>query len=326
MISPNPVWMRQTSLRACAAFFVLCVAWMVTGCHTSSSAPRYRETSTFVNNGETAVLRCVRPGDTLVALSRASGISFRELARLNELRPPYILRSGEYLFFPARHGDGCAFSVDYIREKRRQAEKGVLAAYHKTPRADMKVAVAQPRKPQPAPRRVETKTREPERKTSMLSRLKEKITGRTTRRKASVATAKRQSDVDLIWPLRRGSLVKRFSKDWRTHSAGVEIRAAEKSQVHAAAAGKVLFAGAMGSYERMVVIDHGQGCATLYAHTSKNLVQAGDRVRRDQVIALTAQAEATGIAPLRFEVRYDGVAVDPEKHLPPFEPGALASR
>jgi len=65
----------------------------------------------------------------------------------------------------------------------------------------------------------------------------------------------------------------------------------------------------------MVEIDHGRGLVTRYAHTSRTLVQAGDIVRRGQVIAMVGSSGRSTGPHLHFEVLLDGVPQDPAKFL-----------
>ena len=99
-------------------------------------------------------------------------------------------------------------------------------------------------------------------------------------------------------------------KRWRLHT-GCDFGAPSGAPIYAASGGVVVFSGAMRGYGNVVVIDHGGGLSTLYAHCSLRLAQEGQSVRRGEVIA---HVGATGLATgphLHFEVRRDGAPVDP---------------
>lgn len=125
----------------------------------------------------------------------------------------------------------------------------------------------------------------------------------------------------LLWPV-AGRITSGFGL--RTHPisgvrrphAGVDVAAASGTPVVAAAAGTVAWAGPRGGYGLLVVIDHGGGLETRYAHASALDVRHGEVVARGQLVArVGATGTATG-AHLHFEVRVGGVARDPLGALP----------
>lgn len=108
---------------------------------------------------------------------------------------------------------------------------------------------------------------------------------------------------------------------WRQHPVsggmkfhqGVDIAMPVGRDVPAAQAGRVAFAGEQGGYGLTVVVDHGNGVSTRYAHLSEIRVQAGDMVADGQTIALSgATGRVTG-AHLHFEVLDKGKPIDPSE-------------
>ncbi|MZP30751.1 peptidoglycan DD-metalloendopeptidase family protein [Heliobacterium undosum] len=96
---------------------------------------------------------------------------------------------------------------------------------------------------------------------------------------------------------------------------GIDIAADKGETIRAAQRGRVVFTGWKAVYGRTVIIEHSFGVATLYAHSSKILVNEGDAVERGQPVA---QVGATGVATgphLHFEVRLDSRAVNPAAYL-----------
>ncbi len=92
---------------------------------------------------------------------------------------------------------------------------------------------------------------------------------------------------------------------------GIDIGAASGTNVLAANYGTVIKAEWNNSYGNVVMVDHGGGIVTLYAHNSKLLVKTGDVVSKGQVIALVgATGDATG-PHIHFEVRVNGEYKDP---------------
>ncbi|HET6612898.1 MAG TPA: M23 family metallopeptidase [Kofleriaceae bacterium] len=97
----------------------------------------------------------------------------------------------------------------------------------------------------------------------------------------------------------------------RRRHKGIDLDADRGDPVHAAGAGRVVIARRKGSYGRLVIIDHGFGVQTRYAHLSRIAVHAGDLVRGGEVVGLVGSSgRATG-PHLHFEIRVDGEAIDP---------------
>jgi murein DD-endopeptidase MepM/ murein hydrolase activator NlpD len=96
----------------------------------------------------------------------------------------------------------------------------------------------------------------------------------------------------------------------------VDIPARLGTPVVAVKAGVVSFSDAHGNYGNMVVLDHGNGLQSVYAHLAKRAAEAGQAVRQGQVIgAVGKSGNATG-PHLHFEVRRGGRCVDPKPYLP----------
>jgi len=97
--------------------------------------------------------------------------------------------------------------------------------------------------------------------------------------------------------------------------AGIDISAASGSKIWSAAAGTVLSAGAYGAYGSTVIIDHGGGMATLYAHQSKVAVAAGAEVKAGDLIGYIGSTGLSTGPHLHFEVRIKAKPVDPMQYL-----------
>lgn len=96
---------------------------------------------------------------------------------------------------------------------------------------------------------------------------------------------------------------------------GVDIIAAPGTPVMAAAGGVVSANTYNSEYGNMVDIDHDNGLTTRYAHLSKSLVKVGDVVMKGQVIALVGNTGRTTGPHLHFEVRENGVPLNPNRFL-----------
>ena len=89
----------------------------------------------------------------------------------------------------------------------------------------------------------------------------------------------------------------------------------QKSQVRALAEGTVIFAEYLKGYGELVIIDHGNALLSLYAYNARPLVKVGERIKKQQVIALSGFAETVGQPALYLEIRKQGQAVNPASWL-----------
>lgn len=97
--------------------------------------------------------------------------------------------------------------------------------------------------------------------------------------------------------------------------AGVDLAAPGGSPIVAAMSGRVILARAGSGYGNYIIVDHGNGYATLYAHCSKLLVKKGQRVSRGQQIAKVGSTGASTGNHLHFEVRVKGTPVNPAPYI-----------
>ena len=124
----------------------------------------------------------------------------------------------------------------------------------------------------------------------------------------------------LAWPV-SGPVTSSFG--WRIHPilgykkfhTGIDIGASYGVPIHAADSGTVIYATWMGGYGNVIIIDHGRGISTLYAHQSSLAVGVGAKVSRGQVIGYVGSTGFSTGAHLHFEVRLNGNPVDPMAYL-----------
>ena len=114
----------------------------------------------------------------------------------------------------------------------------------------------------------------------------------------------------LIWPA-SGWVSSEFGIRWGRNHNGIDIAAPTGTEVRAAARGTVRHAGPLGSFGNLVIIDHGGGVATLYAHLHWVGVREGQRVDVNEPIAAVGSTGRSTGPHLHFEVRRSGKAVNP---------------
>ena len=122
------------------------------------------------------------------------------------------------------------------------------------------------------------------------------------------------SAAGLIWPV-DGIVVSGFGMRWGRMHEGIDVTASTGTPVRAAAAGTIIHAGWLGGYGNLVVVDHGNGLATAYAHASAILVVVGQQVGQGEMVSLVGSTGNSSGPHLHFEVRVNGVAVDPLLYL-----------
>ena len=126
--------------------------------------------------------------------------------------------------------------------------------------------------------------------------------------------------IPLGWPV-KGVITSGYGK--RTHPrtgetafhSGIDISAPIGTEVKATADGIVVFSGWTAGSGYTILIEHGHGFTTVYAHNKKNLVKVGQRVKRGDVIALLGDTGVTSGPHLHYEVWKNGTPVNPLSYL-----------
>ena len=150
-----------------------------------------------------------------------------------------------------------------------------------------------------------------------------------SRRLSQIILAKVQPYSGLVLPPGTGQLMYPTIGEvtsnfgWRVHPilgterfhAGIDFGADYGSLIYASARGRVIYADWYGGYGNSVIIDHGNGMTTLYAHCSELYVKDGDVVERGQPIAAVGSTGFSTGPHLHFELRANGEPVDPAAYL-----------
>ena len=219
----------------------------------------------------------VKPGDTVSAIAARLGVGMTALASANALAPPYLIRVGQRLAVP------------------RQGPAAIM-------RTESRPVV------QPLPR--ETLALELEPRETFAANPAPAPPLQYTPSSVSVGPPPR-----LAWPA-DGPVSAPFGTG--PDPRGLTFAAHKGAAVRAAAGGTVLFAGTEPArYGQLVLIDHGNGWVSAYAHLSRFVVREGEAVRSGARLGFVGESGVAGEPRLHFELRRDNVAVDPAPLLPP---------
>lgn len=199
----------------------------------------------------------VQPGDTLTSISRQTGVSVEQLASLNNITNPGLIRVGQQL---------------RLNTGARQQPSATGRSM-----ADARQVDTAPTPREPAP---------------------------TTR-------ANDAATLDLVWPA-KGKIIQTFT----AQTKGIDIAGNVGEPVVAAAAGKVAYSGnGARGFGNLIILDHGNGFITAYAHNETLLVKSGDAAKKGAQIATLGESD-TSSPRLHFEVRRNGTPVNPIRYLP----------
>lgn len=218
----------------------------------------------------------VRPGDSLYLIARRHGVGLRALIDANRAVPPYVIHPGEVLRLPAGRARGVAAAPPGAR-------KGVRAG---RPAAGRPAGARAASLPRPGPRP-------------------------PSRAPAPSATGSR-----FVWPV-RGRVISRYGVIGKElYNDGINIGTPLGTSVRAAGGGVVAYTGnEIPGFGNLLLIRHGDGWVSAYAHNQANLVRQGERVRQGQVIARVGTSGNVSSPQLHFELRKNNRPVDPERYL-----------
>lgn len=130
-----------------------------------------------------------------------------------------------------------------------------------------------------------------------------------------VAAETRVSGSGMIWPS-SGAVTSGFGMRWGRMHTGIDIGSPYGATIRAAKGGRVILAGYNGGYGLCVIIDHGGGLTTLYAHQSSLTVSEGALVSQGERIGYVGTSGNSTGAHLHFETRVGGSAENPLRYLP----------
>lgn len=228
----------------------------------------------------------VRRGDNLLSIARTHSVDCKVLAQLNGIDDPDRIQAGQRIRIPNPR-TGAA-------KKETPTDRGLLQG--------LAVALQQ----QPSPSRTA--------EWPLGGGLEEGLDWIDT---VWILPSPTEDDEDgWQWPLDGTITLSYGSKDADGFHHGLDIAAPAGEPIRAAEDGRVVFAGWRQVYGQTVVINHGNGMASLYAHASRLLVEEEDQVSAGQEIALVGNTGNSRGAHLHFEIYQNGKTVNPARYLP----------
>lgn len=283
----------QYAVYRCFIVLICCAA--VLSCGSTPPAPVVvLDSQPITEQGFTGDSYTVKKGDTLYAIAWYTGNDYRDIARYNDLQPPYSIYPGQSLRVTAprlanRTSDNAARKTgqtstkDYTNTVDRTKEQAYGESEKNVNDQPLKDA--------------------------------KKVPDRAVKRAANSFPDKVSQ---WVWPA-KGKLVATFSRE-ESGNKGIDIQAARGSDIFAAADGKVVYSGnALRGYGNLIIIKHTDTFLSAYAHNDTIKVKEQQWVSAGDPIATMGNSGSNSVK-LHFEVRYRGKSLDPLRYLPTKRP------
>lgn len=260
----------------------------------------------------------VKKGDTLFSIGLEYGYDYKDIARANNIEPPYVIRVGQTLKLDSLKDKDLADSKTPAASNGQESNNGVMtypldaannAQSNSNPTiASGPVVIREPKALREAYSEETLKKMQSSPKPAIESKTEVSI-------KAPDKTETKLSNdlggLNWSWPT-KGKVVANFND---AGNKGIDIAGTKGQPINAAAAGKVIYSGSdLRGYGKLVIIKHDQTFLSVYANNSNLLVKEGQVVNAGQKIAEMGDTDSN-IVKLHFEIRQQGKSVDPMKFL-----------
>ena len=259
--------------------------------------------------------------DNLWDIAKRYRLPIREIIDLNGLEPPYRLAEGRRLKMPApvdyrvRGGDTLhtVASMFGVSASQLVAVNNIQAPYRINPGQDLRIpsAMRQQQQQQTAAAVAVPVVNEPPVQMQSLAPvpvIREHVQPPTT-----LVNSTRP---DFMWPV-RGKVISGYGpKEDGLYNDGINIAAPRGAPVVAAAEGIVAYVGNdLKSYGNLILIRHGGGTMTAYAHLASINARKGMAIHKGQVIGTVGSTGAVPVSQLHFEIRHGSKTCDPKQYL-----------
>lgn len=266
----------------------------------------------------------VQSGDTVYQISRRYDASIRSIIDANNLRPPYVLKSGARLTLPpprfhtVRNGDTIyGISRQYNLAMNELVRSNDIAPpYHIVVGQKLKLYATRTQTPPVVQARSAPIVRTPVVAQSTNTVAPGRNEARQKQSNKQTAKPPPRASKLFLLPV-RGKVISGFGpKRKGLHNDGINISAPSGAAVRAAENGVVVYSGnELLGYGNMVLLRHADGYMTAYGHNEAILVQKGQQVRRGQVISRVGSSGNVSVPQLHFEIRKGKTAVNPAKFI-----------
>lgn len=261
----------------------------------------------------------VRKGDTLYSISKKNDVPMRAIIERNDLKPPYTLFVGQYLYLPksdtyrVRRGD-TLYSIatkHHMSVSSLAKINGIKEPYTIKSGQMLKVSSWVDEKPIFTEKdKIQTNVVSP--KTDRQEEKKRQAAVKNPSAfKGKANVPKSQAKKKFAWPVKG-----KITSDFGNGNDGINIAGKSGDPINAADSGTIAYAGnELKGYGNLVLIRHKDGWITAYAHNRKLLVKKGDVVSKGQKIAEMGNTGSVKAPQLHFEVRYKAKVVNPNQYL-----------
>lgn len=274
----------------------------------TSLAPRFEPPSSPISPGSGDETYTVRPGDSLYAISRRTGVRVATLKQLNEIRDVRRMRPGMVLKLRDASPAAPAYETAAGRTptpRISDTEVGSATTTSAPPATANEPIILNPT----ASNRITEPSRRVAKKPSRTASAQSIGAPQNTSRPSA-------SPGKFRWPV-KGRIIRGFGKrPDGSRNEGINIAAPIGTEIHAAESGVVAYAGdELKGYGNLILIRHDDGFVSAYAHSDRMLVRRGDNVRRGQVIARAGKTGTVKQPQVHFELRQGAKPINPIPYL-----------
>ncbi len=263
-------------------------------------------------------IHVVEAGETLYAISRRYNVDTRSLANMNALPKPWTIYPGDEILLPSLARDVMASEATAIASAKAQEIALAKSTGIAAPMVGHVATVASPSTQMVAVNKVPTElavdaAKLAKRNTS-LGRFDEAAPTKATKIVKSVDLPGKAKG--FVWPL-QGNLIRKFGAlpDGKK-SDGLNIAARSGASIKAISDGYVVYAGSeLPGFGHLILINHGGGWVSAYAHAKELLVEEGQAILQGQEIARVGETGSVDSPQLHFQLRKGKSPIDPTGHL-----------